>query len=93
MHIEIIHQHTQLSRERLVFYCRINHSGIQFVLDEFYSEHRESPRHKYKTIKKYSRLDSRGCNLQRNDIVIPNEIKEEVIQKLINSTKFVYELT
>ena len=85
--ITIIIEHSKLKREVYNFWLR---DAKHAYLDEYNLELRKSPRHKFVATKHYSRLEVgsyRSSTLKEEQVILSDEIKEMVKQKLIEQLK------
>ena len=72
--VQIVVDVDNLSRRVLQFYW-FERSGI--VLDYDCDQRRQTPRHKWKTVQFWSRLDQRDATMQRRDV--PDWIKQKAV--------------
>lgn len=78
-HVEININKDELERERYIFY----YLDETLWLDKYFSEKRETKRHKYKIVKHYNRLSARESNVKEEDVPISKEIKQEALNAFI----------
>ncbi len=70
-----------LTREVYIFYY--HHDKRTIILDSYSLENRETKRHKFRTKKIYSRK-GHGSNLKESEVVLPEEIKQQALEKFIS---------
>jgi hypothetical protein len=78
--IEIIKETDEFNREVYSFSL----VGSKLILDDFKIEKRESKRHKFKAVKIYDRHRKRESTLTIDQVVLTEDIKQEVINKMIS---------
>ncbi len=78
--MEIIIDHNKLKREVYIFwFC--NEFHIYF--DSYQLQVRQTSRHKFITIKQWYRIDDRGNNINFNEIIFDESIKQKVREQLL----------
>ena len=72
----VVINHDKLSRRVLKFYLL----RTSLVLDEDIEETRSTARHKFRPAKRWSRLDRRGCTMEKRDV--PEEAIEAALANI-----------
>ena len=82
--IEVIINYSPIKREIFGFYF-----GDEFHLwlDSYSLELRKTPRHKFRSIENYDRLDSRDSTLREDQVILSDEIKEKAKQQLLSQIR------
>lgn len=57
------------------------------VLDSFSLWERPSKRHKFNAVSYYMRLDERHSPTSRDDVEIPDDVRDEAVRKFVNELR------
>jgi hypothetical protein len=77
----MIRQIDSLHQEQWYFYY--DDSNQVLYLNKYYLMYRETTRHKWKTEKKYDRIDSRYSTLTQSEVPFSEDIKAQALQEYI----------
>lgn len=95
MKIQVIKEYSKIKRERYEFEVRDSYGRITIVLCDYFLEEKETTRkRKYESKKWYSRngdqrMISIYCDrLRIEDVPFPEEVRKEVMARLISEIKF-----